>query len=94
MLFGVQACVYYVIEQEIVMFDGECTVTVAADMDAQSPPTTMQCGEFEHELGKLESAYLHHTLINGEPPAAMCVKYQSEYLKEVTWKCKLETRDE
>jgi hypothetical protein len=83
-----QLVVYSVLEENIVMFDGTCDIVVGTEIG--SHPTTMQCGEFKHDLSpQLETNYLHNILVGANNQTVTCIKKQSEYLKSISWNCEL-----
>jgi hypothetical protein len=92
MLAGLQIVVYLVIQENIVKFDGECEVTVGPTNEDGSvyKGARMMCGDESVRLGHLEAPYLFYMLTEGEAPAIVCVKTETEYLKEISWSCEFE----
>lgn len=93
LLIIAQLAVYDGMEQDIVVFEGECKVTVGPtndDGEVTRRGAVMQCGDDTRLLGVLESPYLYEVLTQGREPVIFCVKTESEYLKEIDWQCEMD----
>lgn len=88
----VQLAFYDSLEEDIVVFNEACEVTVGpVDEEGEvRQGATMMCGEDKVNLGALESKYLYRTLTEESKPVIICTKTQSEYLKEINWSCDFE----
>lgn len=95
-MIGVQMMIYDGIEEDIVVFEGTCDVTVGSvDEDGETRQgATMMCGEELRYLGALEAPYLYNMLTANASPAIVCVKTESEFLKEIAWTCDFESKEE
>lgn len=84
-----QALIYDSLEKDIVVFNDVCEVTVGPKNDDGSTyeGARMMCGVTSMQLGHLETPYLFYMLTEGKAPAIVCVKTESEYLKETNWSC-------
>jgi len=96
LILGIQVLVYEYMEEDMVIFDGSCDVTVGP-RDEQGEVTrkgaTMQCGDDVIDLGTLETPYLYELLTNKREPVIVCVKTVSEYLKNVNWQCEMDPEE-
>lgn len=89
----IQLFVYESMEEDIVVFTGECTVNGIAVGDTY---TTMTCGEDTRSLSRnaLEAPYLIEVLTNNRTPVIVCTKTMSEYLGNIHWDCQMDPEKE
>jgi len=89
-----QAGIYDVLEQDIVVFDGQCDVTVGPVLDGEvRQGAVATCGGETRNLGVLEAPYLYEVLTGERVPVIVCQKTQSEYLKEIHWSCEMDPEE-
>lgn len=96
---GAQLMVYDLMQDDLVAFKGECQVTVGDTVmldgvESKNPGAKMRCGGVPVNMGGLEAKFLYYALTTVDVPAIVCTKMVTEYLKEVTWKCEFEYKEE
>lgn len=80
-----QLIVYYIIQDHITEYDGECDVIINETGQA---PVSLQCGEETiTPTGDMQREILHYMLTNDAEPAINCSKQVEEYLHGVHWNC-------
>lgn len=98
----VQFLVYDVIQDNLIVFDEECVVTVGPILTNDSGEETvykgasMLCGDKEVSLHQmeLEAAYLYEVLTNNKNPVIICQNSVTEYLRKSTWSCEMNPKEE
>lgn len=93
--FG-QLMVYEGIEEDVVVFDGECEYQTALNSDDElTDQLTAQCGEHNIHLTSDQERLIHyHELTTGNRAVIFCVKTESEYLGVIRWTCDINPEEE
>lgn len=96
MVWLIQFVVYSTIDRPVMVFDGECEVTVGPVRDNGDvySGAWMDCGGETRGLDDLEVTYLYNTLTTGLEPVIVCAKTESKFLGSITWECQLDPQSE
>jgi len=100
LVIGAQVVIYEGLEDDIVVFNGECSaelgnfVITGEENTRQLNRATMMCGDDKRGLGALEMPYLYERLHNNHTPVIVCEKTVSEYLHNVHWSCEMDPEEE
>ncbi len=93
--------VYRGIQENIVVFAGVCegvlgpvTGQTEDGDDIIRQGAQARCGETIVNLGALENKYLYLLLTAETEPVIVCTKTQSEYLREINWRCEINPEEE
>lgn len=94
-LFFFQAMIYDGIEEDIVQFEGECEITRVMTDDEEPEFSHMagMCGDERVAMTSRQQTNYLLALTEGNESVMLCEKTESEYLKEVNWKCEVNTYD-
>ena len=91
----IQMFIYDVLEQDIVVFDGQCDVTVGPEIDGElRQGAVATCDDELQDLGVLEAPYMYEVLTNNRNPVIVCQKTRSKYFKEVNWSCEMDPEED
>jgi hypothetical protein len=92
----VQLMVYEGIEEDVVVFDGECTYESVLNDDGE--PTSallVDCGEYSLQLPAHQERLVHfRELTTGERTVIVCTKTVSEYLQQERHSCIIDPQPE
>lgn len=96
MITLLQMGVYEYIEEDIIVFEGECIIeNVSTDEGEATPNLVAQCDEHTYTMNSDQERLVYfHELTTGTRPVIVCVKTVSEYLKDVTWVCDINPDEE
>lgn len=93
LITGVQLFVYMIKEEDVVVFNDACEVTVGPtdeEGNVTRQGATMMCGDDKVNLNALEAPFLYQLLTTGQAPVIVCEKKVGEYLGDVSWDCKMD----
>lgn len=84
-----QGITYEILEDDIIVFSGECVLEPVLDDDGiVTSSLTAQCGEYTYNLDSNQERLVHfRELTTGVQPVIFCERTVSEYLKQVNWTC-------
>lgn len=98
-LIVLQFITYQIIEEDVVVFNDVCEVTIGPILDKGKETesvyrgATMMCGEDSRYLGALETPYLFEVLTKQRQPVIVCKKTVSEFLNDIDWSCKMDSTE-
>jgi hypothetical protein len=90
-----QTVVYSILEKDIVVFDGECTIEHNVNENTGKLLKVYgDCGDAGTRgmTSQQEINYLL-ALTKQQESTMLCKKTESEYLKDIKWKCEVNTND-
>ena len=91
-----QLGIYENLEEDVPVFEGECTLQNVSDNDGNLTESLIaQCDEHTYFLNSdQERSVYFHELTTGERPVIVCLKTVSEYLQDVDWCCDINPEEE
>jgi hypothetical protein len=91
-----QFMIYEGIEEDVVVFSGECTYETVLNADGEPTSSLLaNCGEYSFHLASHQERLVHYReLTTGERPVIVCTKTVSEYLQQERHVCTVDPQPE